>query len=82
MLFGVTNALKVFMDYMNRILHPYLGKFVVVFINDILIFFKNRKKHAKHLRIVLQILKDKQLYVKLSKCEFWLDRVTFLRRDF
>ena len=76
--FGVTNAPAVFMDYMNRIFHPYLDKFVIVFIDDILIYSKNHEEHAEHLRIVLEILREKQLYAKLSKCEFWLEQVKFL----
>ncbi|XP_019422984.1 PREDICTED: uncharacterized protein LOC109332457 [Lupinus angustifolius] len=63
---------------MNRIVYPYLDTFVVVFIDDILIYSKNQNEHAKHLRIVLQILKDNQLYAILSKCEFWLESVNFL----
>ncbi|GAU38281.1 hypothetical protein TSUD_119620 [Trifolium subterraneum] len=76
--FGVSNAPGVFMEYMNRIFHPYLDKFVVVFIDDILVYSKSEKEHAEHLRIVLQTLKDKKLYAKLSKCEFWLKEVSFL----
>ena len=76
--FGVTNAPAVFMDYMNKIFHPYLDKFVVVFIDDILVYSKNEAEHADHLRIVLKILKEKKLYAKLSKCEFWLEEVKFL----
>jgi len=68
--FGVTNAPGVFMDYMNRILHPYLDSFVVVFIDDILVYFKTREEHEEHLRVVLQTLRNRQLYAKLSKCEF------------
>jgi len=78
MLFGVTNAPAIFMNYMNRIFRSYLDQFVVVFIDDILIYSKNREEHANHLRVVLTILKEHQLYVKLSKCEFWLDEVQFL----
>src|SRR4051812_9767052 len=76
--FGVTNAPGVFMEYMNRIFHPYLGKFVVVFIDDILIYSKSEEEHAEHLRTVLELLKEKQLFAKLSKCEFWLEEVSFL----
>ncbi|XP_039688643.1 uncharacterized protein, partial [Medicago truncatula] len=76
--FGVTNAPGVFMEYMNRIFHAFLDKFVVVFIDDILIYSKNEEEHAEHLRIVLQVLKEKRLYAKLSKCEFWLSEVSFL----
>jgi len=76
--FGVTNAPGVFMEYMNRIFHTYLDRFVVVFIDDILIYSKSEEEHAEHLRIVLQVLKEKKLYAKLSKCEFWLEEVSFL----
>src|ERR1044072_7076582 len=76
--FGVTNAPGVFMEYMNRIFHLYLDKFVVVFIDDILIYSKNEEEHAEHLRVVLELLKEKKLYAKLSKCEFWLEEVSFL----
>ena len=76
--FGVTNAPGVFMEYMNRIFHDYLDRFVVVFIDDILIYSKSKEEHVEHLRIVLQVLKDKKLYAKLSKCEFWLKEVSFL----
>ena len=75
--FGVTNAPAVFMDYMNRIFHPFLDSFVVVF-DDILIYSKTFEEHEKHLIAVLQILKDKKLYAKLSKCEFWLEEIKFL----
>jgi len=68
--FGVTNASAIFMDYMNWIFQPYLNKFVVVFIDDILIYSKSREEHAEHLRVVLGILRENQLYQKLSKCEF------------
>nr|KYP51242.1 Transposon Ty3-G Gag-Pol polyprotein [Cajanus cajan] len=64
--FGVTNAPAVFMDYMNRIFHPYLDHFVVVFIDDILIYSRIQEEHEEHLQTILQILKDKQLYAKLS----------------
>lgn len=76
--FGVTNAPGVFMESMNRIFHPYLDQFVVVFIDDILIYSKLEEEHVEHLRIVLQVLKEKRLYAKLSKCEFWLREVSFL----
>ncbi|WJX78131.1 hypothetical protein P8452_61384 [Trifolium repens] len=76
--FGLTNAPAVFMDYMNRIFRSYLDQFVVVFIDDILIYSKNNEEHEEHLRIVLQTLKDRQLYAKFSKCEFWLKEVQFL----
>ncbi|KAA3484526.1 RNA-directed DNA polymerase-like protein [Gossypium australe] len=70
--FGLTNASAVFMDLMNRIFQPYLDKFVVVFIDDILIYCRDESEHTEHLRIVLQTLIDKQFYAKLSKSEFWL----------
>ncbi|GAU50497.1 hypothetical protein TSUD_242400 [Trifolium subterraneum] len=76
--FGLTNAPTVFMDYMNRIFQPCLDKFVVIFIDDILIYSKDPQEHAEHLRIVLDILREKQLYAKFSKCEFWLSEVKFL----
>ena len=66
------------MDLMNRVFHKYLDKFIVVFIDDILIYSKNEKEHEECLRITLQLHKEKQLYVKFKKCEFWLDRVVFL----
>ena len=76
--FGVTNAPGVFMEYMNRIFHAFLDRFVVVFIDDILVYSKTEEEHAEHLKIVLQVLKEKKLYAKLSKCEFWLKEVSFL----
>ncbi|GAU44597.1 hypothetical protein TSUD_187870 [Trifolium subterraneum] len=75
--FGVTNAPGVFIEYMNRIFHSFLDKFVVVFIDDILVYSKSEEEHKEHLRIVLQVLKEKKLYAKLSKCEFWLEEVSF-----
>ncbi|KAK5772151.1 hypothetical protein PVK06_048424 [Gossypium arboreum] len=76
--FGLTNAPAVFMDLMNRIFRPYLDRFVVVFIDDILVYSRNETEHAEHLRLVLQILRDKKLYAKFSKCEFWIREVSFL----
>jgi len=66
------------MEYMNRIFHTYLDRFVVVFIDGILIYSKSKEEHAEHLRIVLQVLKENKQYAKLSKCEFWLEEVSFL----
>ena len=63
---------------MNRVLRPYLDEFVVVFIDDILVYSKNEQEHEQHLRIVLQTLREKQLYAKLSKCDFLLKEVSFL----
>ena len=76
--FGVTNAPAIFKDYMNKIFRSYLDQFVIVFIDDILIYSKSREEHVEHLRVVLEILKEDQLYGELSKCEFWLEEVQFL----
>jgi hypothetical protein len=76
--FGLTNAPAYFMYLVNKVFLEYLNKFVVVFIDNILIFFKNEDEHDKHLRMVLQKLRENQLYVKLNKCEFWLKEVLFL----
>ena len=77
--FGLTNALAAFMDLMNRVFKPFLDCFVIIFIDDILVYSKSHEKHEHHLRITLQTLKDHQLYAKFSKCEFWLENVAFLR---
>ncbi|KAG8500968.1 hypothetical protein CXB51_003067 [Gossypium anomalum] len=76
--FGLTNAPATFMDLMNRIFQPYLKQFVIVFIDDILVYSKSESEHEQYLRIVLQTLREKQLYGKLSKCEIWLSEVVFL----
>ncbi|KAA3465995.1 Retrotransposon protein [Gossypium australe] len=76
--FRLTNAPAVFMDLMNQIFKPYLDRFVVVFIDDILIYSCDETQQAEHLRIVLQTLRERQLYAKFSKCEFWLHEVGFL----
>ena len=77
--FGLTNAPAAFMDLMNRVFRPYVDQFVVVFIDDILVYSKDRENHDTHLRVVLETLRKEQLYAKLSKCEFWLNEVSFLR---
>ncbi|GKA26958.1 putative reverse transcriptase domain-containing protein [Tanacetum coccineum] len=76
--FGLTNAPAVFMDLMNRVCKPYLDKFVIVFIDDILIYSKSKEDHEEHLKIILGLLKKVKLYAKFSKCDFWLDSVLFL----
>ena len=78
MSFGLNNAPTAFMDLMYRVFKPYLDMFVIIFIDDILIYSKNEEDHASYLRIVLQTLKDRELYAKFSTCEFWLEFVTFL----
>ena len=76
--FGLTNAPAAFMDMMNRVFRSFLDRFVIVFIDDILVYSKSEEEHARHLRFVLQTLRDHQLYVKFSKCKFWLNKVAFL----
>ena len=76
--FGLTNAPAAFMDLMHRVFQPYLDQFVVVFVDDILIYSQSEWEHEYHLRILLQLLRDHQLYAKFSKCEFWLIEVRFL----
>ncbi|GJU58185.1 putative reverse transcriptase domain-containing protein, partial [Tanacetum coccineum] len=76
--FGLTNAPAVFMDLMNRVCKPYLDKFLIVFIDDILIYSKNKQEHEEHLKIILELLKKEELYAKFSKCEFWIPKVQFL----
>ncbi|GKE16278.1 putative nucleotidyltransferase, ribonuclease H, partial [Tanacetum coccineum] len=76
--FGLTNAHVVFIDLMNRVCKPYLDKFVIVFINDILIYSHNEEEHVNHLRIILELLKKEKLYAKFSKCDFWIRIVQFL----
>ncbi len=78
MSFGLTNAPAAFMDLMTRVFRPYLDSFVIVFIDDILVYSRSRSEHEQHLRIVLQTLRDHRLYAKFSKCEFWLESVAFL----
>ena len=76
--FWLTNAPVVFMDFMNKVFRPYLDKFFIMFIDDILVYSRNKDDHLNPLRTVLQTMREKQLYAKFSKCEFWLDRVAFL----
>ena len=78
MLFGLTNAPAAFMELMHRVFQPYLDQFVVVFVDDILIYSQYEEEHEDHLRVVLQAPKEYQLYAKCSKCEFWLIEVRFL----
>nr|GEW80495.1 hypothetical protein [Tanacetum cinerariifolium] len=73
--FGLTNAPRVFMDLMNRVSKSYLDRFVIVFVDDILIYSKNRKEHEGHLKLILKLLKEEELYAKFSKCEFWLSKL-------
>ncbi|GKA64642.1 putative reverse transcriptase domain-containing protein [Tanacetum coccineum] len=76
--FGLTNVPAVFMDLMNRVCKPYLDNVMIVFIDDILIYFKNKKEHEEHLKLILRLLKMEELYAKFSKCKFWLSKVQFL----
>ncbi|MFS7950328.1 putative nucleotidyltransferase, Ribonuclease H [Helianthus anomalus] len=76
--FGLTNAPAAFVDMMNRICKPYLYKFIIVFIDDILIYSKSKEEHVKHLHALLSLLRKEKLYAKFSKCEFWLEEVQFL----
>nr|GEW41780.1 hypothetical protein [Tanacetum cinerariifolium] len=76
--FGLKNAHVVFMDLMNRVCKPYLDKFVIVFIDDILIYLMNKKEHKEHLKPILEFLKKEKLYAKFSKCKFWILKVQFL----
>ena len=78
MSFGLTNAPATFSRLMNYIFMEYLDKFVVVYLDDILVYSKNEEEHAEHLRLVLEKLREHQLYAKYSKCEFWLSEVTYL----
>ena len=76
--FGLTNTPVAFMDLVHRVFQPYIDQFVVVFVDDILIYSQSEWEHEDHLRIVLQLLRDHQLYAKFNKCEFWLTDVRFL----
>ncbi|GKA58216.1 putative reverse transcriptase domain-containing protein [Tanacetum coccineum] len=76
--FGLTKAPAVFMDLMNHVCKPYLDKFIIVFIDDILIYSRNEEEHANHLRVILELFKKEKLYAKFSKCDFWIRVVQFL----
>ncbi|GJV26070.1 putative reverse transcriptase domain-containing protein [Tanacetum coccineum] len=76
--FGLTNAPAVFIDLMNQVCKPYSDKFVIVFIDDILIYLKNKQEHKEHLKLILELLKKEELYAKFSKCEFWIPKIQFL----
>ena len=76
--FGLTNAPEEFMDLMNRVFRPYVDQFVVVFIDDILVYSKDAQEHEQHLKIVRKTRREKKLYAKLRKCDFWLKEVSFL----
>ena len=76
--FGLTNAPEAFMDLMNWVFQPYLDRFVIVFIDDILVYSGSSEERSEHLRIVLQTLRERRLYAKFRKCQFWLDKVAFL----
>ena len=82
MSFGLTNAPAYFMYLMNSVFMPKLDKFVVVFINDILIYLENEADHVEHLRIFLSGLREHKLYAKFNQCEFWLSKVSFLGHIF
>ncbi|GJR54131.1 putative reverse transcriptase domain-containing protein [Tanacetum coccineum] len=77
--FGLTNAPTVFMDLMNRVCKPYLDKFVIVFIDDLLIYSKDEKEHEEHLRLILELLQKEELYAKFSKCEFWIPKIESIK---
>ena len=76
--FGLTNAPAAFIDLMNRVFKLYLDQFVMVFIDDILEYSKNKEEHKKHLHVILQTLREPQLFAKLNECEFWLDQIYVL----
>ena len=76
--FGLTNAPAAFMGLMNKVFQPYLDRFVIVFIDDILVYSKRKAEHVRHLTLVLKKLREHRLYAKFSKCQFWLNEVAFL----
>nr|GFC09364.1 putative reverse transcriptase domain-containing protein [Tanacetum cinerariifolium] len=75
--FGLTNVPAVFMNLMNQVCKPYLDKFMIVFIDDIIIYSKDEKEHEEHLKAIIELLKKEELYAKFSKCEFWIPKVQF-----
>ena len=76
--FGLTNGPTAFMDLMHKVFQLYLDQFVVVFVDDILIYSQSEEEHENHLRVILHVLRDHQLYAQFSKCEYWLTKVKFL----
>lgn len=80
--FGLTNAPTIFMNLINRVCRPYLDKFVIIFIDFILIFSRTQEEHEQHLKLTLELLKDEKLYAKFLKCEFWIQEVQFLDHVF
>ena len=78
MSFCLTNAPAAFIDLMNRVIRPFLDQFVIVFIDDVLVYSRTEEEHEQHLRAVLQTLREHRLFAKFNKCEFWLERVQFL----
>ena len=76
--FGLTNVPETFMDLMPKVFQPYQDQFVVVFVDEVLIYSQSEKEHEDHLRLVLQLLRDRHLYAKFNKCEFWLTEVRVL----
>ena len=77
-MFGLTNALAVFIDLMNHMFRDFLNQFVIVFVNNILVYSKNEQEHESHLKLVLQRLREHKLYAKFDNCKFWLKEVVFL----